>query len=120
MGALYMQRLKTSTKERKAREILLKKVVKNKPKLGFSKAKEIYKQFISEVEKGNISWKNIEEIDRIETEVVLKYVQMVDKQAKFQKKFELKKNQTQSGVKHLTKEIAINLTYMNKFSKEKL
>ena len=49
------QRPKTSIKERKAREILLKKVIKNEPKLWFAKVKEIYKQFISKVEKGNVS-----------------------------------------------------------------
>ena len=68
-------------KERKAREILLKKVFKSKRNL----------QFISKVEKGNILWKNIDEIDRIETEVVLKCVQVVDKQSNSQKKFEFKK-----------------------------
>ena len=46
---------------------------------------------MSKVEKGNISWKNMEEIDRIETEVVLKCVQVVDKQSNSQKKFEFKK-----------------------------
>ena len=71
------QRPKTSIKERKAREILLKKVVK---KLEFTKAKDICKQFIYKVEKGNISWCNTEEIDRIETEVVLKCVKVVNKQ----------------------------------------
>ena len=86
------QRPKTSTRERKARENLLTKVVKNEPKLGLSNAKEIYKQFVSKVEKGNISWKNIEEIDRIETEVVLRCVQVVDKQSNSEKKFEFKKN----------------------------
>ena len=43
------------------------------------------------MEKGNISWKNTEEIDRIETEVVLKCVQVVDKQSNSQKKFKFKK-----------------------------
>ena len=85
------QRPKTSIKERKAREILLKKVIKNEPKLGFAKAKEIYKQFISKVEKGNVSWNNIEEIDRIETEVVLKCVQVVDNNAASSKKFDFKR-----------------------------
>ena len=74
------QRPKTSRMERKSREILLQRVVKNEPKLGFNKAKEIYRQFVSKVEKGNISWKNVSEIDRIETEVVLHCISAVERQ----------------------------------------
>ena len=75
------QHPKTSKVEQKAREILLQRVVRNEPKLRFSKAKEIYKQFVSKVEKGNISWKNLSEIDRIETEVILLCVNVVEKLA---------------------------------------
>ena len=56
----------------------IEKVVKSEPKLGFAKAKEIYKQFISKVEKGNVSWYNTDEIDRNETELMLKCVHVVD------------------------------------------
>ena len=57
------QRPKTKNVECKTRELLLQRVVKIEPKLGFQKAKEIYKQFVSKVEKDNISWKNTEEIE---------------------------------------------------------
>ena len=75
------QRPKTSKTERKAREVLLQIVMKNEPKLGFNKAKEIHRQFLSKVEKGNISWKNLAEIDRIEMEVVLWCISVVEKLA---------------------------------------
>ena len=42
------------------------------------------------MEKGNISWKNTEEIDRIETNVVLKHISIQDKQASL-KTFDSKK-----------------------------
>ena len=38
-----LQRPKTKSVEQKARELLLQRVAKNEPKLGFQKAKEIYK-----------------------------------------------------------------------------
>ena len=60
---------------------MLGRVIKNEPNLGFKKAKEIYRQFLSKVEKGNISWKNLAEIDRIETEVVLHCISVVEKLA---------------------------------------
>ena len=85
------QRPRSSKLEWKAREVLLQRVVKNEPMLGFQKAKEIYKQFISKIEKGNISWKNKNEIDRIETNVVLRCVSIQDKQA-FTKKSDSKNN----------------------------
>ena len=114
------QRPKTSIKERKARDILLKKVIKNEPKLGFAKVKEIYKQFISKVEKGNVSWNNIEKIDRIETEVVLKCVQVVDNNAGPLKKSDFKEKGTLFGAKIFTREPALYRTCINRFSKGEL
>ena len=64
--------------------------MKNEPKLGFNKAKEIYRQFLSKVEKGNISWKNLAEIDKIETEVVLWCISVAEKIAGL-KKSDIKK-----------------------------
>ena len=58
---------KLPSKKEKQGKSCWKKLWKNKPKIGFTKAKDIYKQFISKVEKGNISWCNTEETDRIET-----------------------------------------------------
>ena len=75
------QRPKTSKIDRIARKIWLQRLVKNEPKLGFSKAKEIYRQFLSKVEKGNISWKNLAKIDRVETEVVIQCISVVGKLA---------------------------------------
>ena len=70
----------------------MKKMVKNVPKLGLKKAKEIYKTFLTRVEKGNVSWKNLTDIDRIETEVVLKCINLPDKTSKTSK-FNFKKKQ---------------------------
>ena len=56
--------------ELKARLYLMKKVLKNEPKLGFDKAKEIYKIFLTRVEKELVNWKKLAYIDRIETEVI--------------------------------------------------
>ena len=75
------QKPKISKTKRKAREVLLQRVIKYEPKFGFNKAKEICRQFLSKVEKDNISWKNLAEIDRIETEVVLHYIGVVEKLA---------------------------------------
>ena len=47
------ERARTKLVEVKARQYLLKKMVKNEPKLGFEKAKEIYKTFLTRVEKGS-------------------------------------------------------------------
>ena len=46
------ERPKTKQCEIKARQYLLTKMVKNEPKLGFKESKEIYKTFLTRVEKG--------------------------------------------------------------------
>ena len=96
------ERPRTKPVEIKARQYLLKKMVKNEPKLGFEKSKEIYKTFLMRVEKGSVIWKNLSDIDRIETEVVLKCINLQEKSAK-PSKFDLKKNQKLSGAKSLTR-----------------
>ena len=60
-------------------------MVKNEPKLGFEKSKEIYKTFLTRVKKESFSWKNLSDIDRIETEVVLKCISMQEKMVKSSK-----------------------------------
>ena len=72
-------RPKTNRHEIKARRYLIKKMLKNEPKLGFEKCKEIYKTFLMRIEKGFVSWKNITDIDRIETEIVLKCISFQEK-----------------------------------------
>ena len=67
------------------------------------KQKKFTNSLFQKWKKGNISWKNMEEIDRIETEVVLKCVQVVDKQASFQKKFEFKKKSDSVWCKAINK-----------------
>ena len=67
-------------------------MVKNEPKLGFEVLKEIYKTFLTRVEKGTINWKDILDIDRIETEVVLKCISLQEKPQKISK-FDFKKKQ---------------------------
>ena len=59
-------RPKSEQSEIKARH-LLKKMIKNEPKLGFKKSKEIYKTFLTRVEKGIVNWKGLSDIDTIET-----------------------------------------------------
>ena len=54
-------------------------MVKNEPKLDFEKSKEIYKTFLMRVKKGVITWKDISDMDRIETEVVLKCISLQEK-----------------------------------------
>ena len=72
-------RPKTNRHEIKARRYLIKKMLKNEPKLGFEKSKEIYKTFLMRIEKGFVSWKNLTDIDRIETEIVLKCISFQEK-----------------------------------------
>ena len=80
----------TKPVEIKARQYLFKKMVKNEPKLGFEKLKEIYKMFLMRVKEGSVSWRNLSDIDRIETEVVLKCISLQEKSAK-PSKFDFKK-----------------------------
>ena len=54
-------------------------MLKNEPKLGFGKSKEIYKTFLGRIEKGIVRWKNLTDIDRIKTEIVLKCISLQEK-----------------------------------------
>ena len=78
-------RPKTKQCEIKTRQYLLKKMVKNESKLRFKKSKEIYKMFLTRVEKGIVNWKCLSDIDRIETEVVLKCISLQEKASKSNK-----------------------------------
>ena len=71
--------------ELKARIYLVKKILKNEPKLGFEKAKEMYKMFLTRVEKGIVCWKRLACIDRIETEVILKCINIQERSNRFSK-----------------------------------
>ena len=64
---------------------LLKKMIRNEPKLGFQKVKEIYKNFLTKVEKGIVRWKDKMEIDRIKTEVILNCINIHERVNKFAK-----------------------------------
>jgi hypothetical protein len=64
-----LARPKVSEKQRQTRQYLIKRIAKNLPKLGFDKAKEIYRRSLVKIEKGVVAWGDLPGIDRIESDV---------------------------------------------------
>ena len=55
--------------ERDMRIYLMKRIAKLNEKLGFSKSKELYREVLNSIEKGEFFWCNFYEIERLENEI---------------------------------------------------
>ena len=65
-----LNRAKISSNERKTRVHLMKRISKLNEKLGFVKSKELYRETLNAIEKGEFGWCNFYEIERLENEIL--------------------------------------------------
>ena len=64
-----LNRLKISEAEKSTRIHLVKRISKLNEKLGFNKSKELYREVLNAIEKGEFTWCNYYEIERLENEI---------------------------------------------------
>ena len=64
-----LNRPKISDLERNARIHLMKRISKLNEKIGFAKSKELYRETLLSIEKGEFSWENTYEMEKIENEI---------------------------------------------------
>jgi hypothetical protein len=74
-----IDRPKISREQSRTRLYVLKRVAKNVDKLGFDRAKEIYRKTLSKVERGQLGWGEIEKIREIEADVKFDFMAIGDK-----------------------------------------
>ena len=65
-------------KEKETRTYLMKRISKLIPKFGFSKAKELYREVLQSIEKGEFAWDDWYKIQRIENEIKFDHVRIED------------------------------------------
>ena len=64
-----LNRSKISQVERDMRIYLMKCILKLNEKLGFQKSKELYREVLNSIEKGEFYWSDYYEIERLENEI---------------------------------------------------
>ena len=64
-----LNRSKIGNVERDTRIYLMKRISKLNEKLGFSKSKELYREVMNSIEKGEFFWCDYYEIERLENEI---------------------------------------------------
>ena len=64
-----LNRPKISEAEKSTRIHVMKRISKLNEKLGFSKSKELYREVLNAIEKGEFTWCNYYEIERLENEI---------------------------------------------------
>ena len=79
-----LNRPKISEVERNTRVYLMKRISKLNEKIGFNKSKELYRETLLSIEKGEFSWGNTYEIEKIENEIRFKNMK-VDTSPEFKK-----------------------------------
>ena len=73
-----LNRAKISSNERKTRVHLMKRISKLNEKLGFVKSKELYRETLNAIEKGEFGWCNFYEIERLENEIRFENMKVED------------------------------------------
>ena len=73
-----LNRSKISAEESKTRIFLMKRISKLNEKLPFSKSKELYKDTLLSIEKGEFDWMNFYEIERIENDIRFSNMKVAD------------------------------------------
>ena len=83
-----LNRPKISEAEKSTRIHLMKRISKLNEKLGFSKSKELYREVLNAIEKGEFTWCNYYEIERLENEIRFDNMSVVERNIDESKKKE--------------------------------
>ena len=81
-----LNRPSISDLEHKTQIYLMKRISKLNEKIGFSKSKELYRETLLSIEKGEFSWDNFYEIEKIENEIRFENMK-VESSPDFKKKY---------------------------------
>ena len=74
-----LNRPKISEAEKSTRIHLMKRISKLNEKLGFNKSKELYREVLNAIEKGEFTWCNYYEIERLENEIRFDNMSVVER-----------------------------------------
>ena len=74
-----LNRPKISEAEKSTRIHLMKRISKLNEKLGFNKSKELYREVLNAIEKGEFTWCNFYEIERLENEIRFDNMSVVER-----------------------------------------
>ena len=80
-----LNRLNISDLEQNTRIYLMKRISKLNEKIGFSKLKELYRKTLLSIEKGEFTWDNFYEIEKIKNEIRFENMK-VETSSEFKKK----------------------------------